>query len=547
MILRRTLRLAPMPLIALLSVLGVALSPAASRATEAQTTFTEKIEVNLVDLNVVVTTLWGRPVTDLTRDDFEIWEDGELRPISHFIRVIDGVPDPGTELSTSPSLTPPKESPPRATQPSYALDRSIVLAFDTGIQRPYMRRALKAARDFVAERSEDGIWWSVVMLAARPHSLLPLTNDAREVVSTLESILARNKAGTRFQVPTQAVARTADLDGEWSRLVLTEQSLTYPYAARNLSEIFRAYASVPGSKACVIYQQGRGGTFATELSGRRSCLFPCRPQVQLSRHLEMWRDLSRQATSAGFKAYVMDVRGLNHEAGSSASRLAWYSLPTSGPSFGPTALAYHTGGEHFALNDLDEAVRAAARETGTYYSLAFAAPHDHDGKPHDLKVRVPGRTWLEVRSSSGFFDVDPRTLLVERLASPAHFPKAGGALPLTLQVASHEVEGAEVNFIATATTPVENLTLLPENGTRIADVDLFLAVHDSTGALVSLKQDRGQVRAPGAAKEAELSVPLSLRLPTGRYTFTVALYDPVSGLSGAASAHVGGPEPRGDV
>lgn len=541
MILRRKLP------VALLAVLWAVLNPAASLAKEPQTTFTEKIEVNLVDLNVVVTTFWGRPVTDLTRDDFEIWEDGEPRQISHFGRVIDGVAEEGKlALPMASSRAGAKTG----EQPSNALDRSIILAFDAGIQRPYMRRALKAARDFVAERSDDGIWWSVVMLASKPHSLLPLTNDAREVVATLESVLAQNKAGTWFQVPTPAAAMTAHLEGEWSRLVLTEQSLTYPYAARNLSEIFRAYASVPGSKACVIFQQGRGGTFATEGSGRRSCLFPCRPLLR-GRHMGLWRDLSRQATSAGFKAYVTDVRGLNHEsvgaAGGTSSRLAWYSLPTAGPSFGPATLAYHTGGDHFALNNLDEAVKAAARETGTYYSLAFAAPHHHDGQPHDLQVRVPGRRWLQVRSSSGFFDVDPRTLLVERLAAPAHFPKGGGALPLALEVASRKVEEDELDLIATATTPVENLTFLPENGARIAEVDLFLAVHDSTGALVSLKHDRRRVRAPAAAKEAGLSVPLSLRLRTGRYTVTVALYDPVSGLSGTATAHVGGPEPRGDV
>jgi hypothetical protein len=69
-----------------------------------------------VDLKVVVTSFWGRPVTNLTRNDFEIWEDGEWREISHFALVTDGVADGAAEVPASPpsartsSISPP---PPR--------------------------------------------------------------------------------------------------------------------------------------------------------------------------------------------------------------------------------------------------------------------------------------------------------------------------------------------------------------------------------------------------------------------------------------------------
>ncbi len=523
-------------LLALLSIAGTAAAAereaAKPQAAEPESIFSERIDVNLVNLNVVVTSYWGRPITDLTRDDFEIFEDGERRQISHFARVLDGVPDDVGEIAALPRS---EGSLPGVTRPGAAatpLDRSIILAFHAGIQRPYLRRAVKAARNFVAERSADGIWWSVVMLADRPYSLVPLTDDGGQVVDTLESLLAQNAAGSRFLVPTPAVPRRATLDGPWCRLDLTEQSLAFPFAAASLSEIFRAYASVPGAKACVIYQQGRGGGWIGGVGA----------MMQLRQHVEMWRDLGRQATAAGFKVYAMDVLGLNLPAGIGSGNLAamFHNVPSiSVADFGPTALARATGGDFFALNHLDEAVKAAARELSTYYTLAFAAPHGHDGEAHDIVVKVPGRRWLEVRHSSGFFDVDPRTLLVEHLAAPAYFPKRG-ALPLRLEVAVSPPVAGELELVATAATPAEHLTLVPEDGARVAEIDVFVALHDATGALVSLEQDRWRVKVSATAAEVKFAVPLRLRQPAAGHTVSVALHDPVSGLSGIASQAIGG-------
>ena len=515
-----------------------AMEPAKVPGTaEPASIFTERIDVNLVNLNVVVTSVWGRQIIDLTRDDFEIWEDGERREISHFSRVIDGVPDAAGETAALASaLAEPGATRSDATRPGSTLDRSIVLAFDASIQLPYLKRAVRAARNFVAERSNDGIRWSVVMLSDRPYSLVPLTDDSRQVVEALDSVLANHAVGVPFQVPSPARSKGAQLDGPWSKLAFTEQSLTFSRAAASLSEIFRAYASAPGAKACVVYQQGGGGSSVTGAS----------QMLHLRSHVEIWRDLARQATSAGFKVYVMDVLGLNMPSGVGSGNLSavLHSVPSIAvDAVGPAALARATGGEFFALNHLDEAVKAAVHEQSTFYTLAFAAPRGHDGEAHSIEVKVPGRRWLEVRHSLGFFDVDPRTLLVEHLAAPAYFPKRG-AFPLSLEIISSQ-EGQshddrpevneELELIATAATSAEHLTLVPEGGAHVAAIDVFVVVHEPSGALVSLAQDRWRLQAPAATGRIEFDVPMRLRRPAAGYTVTLALHDPVSGLSGIVS------------
>src|SRR5437660_7646712 len=47
----------------------------------------EKIDVNVVNVDVTVTDRAGNPVRGLTRDDFEVFEDGKLQKISNFYAV----------------------------------------------------------------------------------------------------------------------------------------------------------------------------------------------------------------------------------------------------------------------------------------------------------------------------------------------------------------------------------------------------------------------------------------------------------------------------
>src|SRR5450759_312136 len=54
---------------------------------EAPPPLVEKIEVSVVNVDVTVTDRRGQPVPGLTRNDFEILEDGKLQPISNFYAV----------------------------------------------------------------------------------------------------------------------------------------------------------------------------------------------------------------------------------------------------------------------------------------------------------------------------------------------------------------------------------------------------------------------------------------------------------------------------
>jgi Ca-activated chloride channel family protein len=66
-------------LLLMISAVGVLALPA-----QEQEPFTVKVDVALVTVDVVVSDAAGRPVTTLTKDDFEIYEDGKLQDIRSF-------------------------------------------------------------------------------------------------------------------------------------------------------------------------------------------------------------------------------------------------------------------------------------------------------------------------------------------------------------------------------------------------------------------------------------------------------------------------------
>src|SRR5688572_12140469 len=57
---------------------------------------TFKAGINFVRVDVIVTDRKDAPVTNLTKDDFEVIEDGKVQPIEQFRPIkVDGIPKPG--------------------------------------------------------------------------------------------------------------------------------------------------------------------------------------------------------------------------------------------------------------------------------------------------------------------------------------------------------------------------------------------------------------------------------------------------------------------
>ncbi len=546
--------------IALLTVaLATPMLPAAQESR-----FGSTVEVNTVNVDVMVTD-GGEPVTNLGPKDFVIFEDGQPRTVSNFARIVEGaVFTPGSKTTV-----------PDTEDVRYR--RHVVLVFDLNfIDKPHLVRAVRAAEQYVIARGGDDVDWSVAVVGARAQILLPFTPDVDAVRKALGSISGHptyrtlhkideslftdplRQAVTSNEMPSNFLLESTSDPKSLVHFAVREQAFRslqpYLILSRGLTDIFRAYATIEGKKACLIltgkmvFNPSPAHIATSDLQNWPPSLYHGFDPIQVSaldRVNEVWQAVIRMGNAAGFRLYAANAMGLDdsmtyHDASSIWAGTARPSDSTADWESLPRMLADGTGGRYLVANSINPALDTVDREMKTYYSLAFQAPHGHDNRYHKITVKVL-RSGVQVRHRNGYFDFQPEAMLAEQLASPASFPKSGGDLPLAVVVNAHR-KGEQLELTATAVTPVKRLTLIPTTNGYLGDVDVWLAVYGPDGEVRSITKREHHFRvtesAIGAAEEEPFRFAMRFTLPDGTYKVAMAIVDQNGGATGLANASV---------
>lgn len=160
------------------ALLAFALSTLANgTAADPQSSFSDRLDVVHVDIDLMVTDSKGRPVTDLGRADLELYRDGRRQEILHFAR--------------------PDSRPADAGEPSTSTDRprQLVIYVDNLRIWPKRRDALlRRMAGFVEQRIARGDLLSVVAFDGGVELLAVGTRDAGRVLASLEALESRPSA-----------------------------------------------------------------------------------------------------------------------------------------------------------------------------------------------------------------------------------------------------------------------------------------------------------------------------------------------------------------
>src|SRR4051812_25757452 len=149
---------------------------------------TEKLDVTVVNVDVTVMDRHGNPIRNLTRDDFEIFEDGVRQPVSNFDRVEDSAPVAKTSGATE------------LPRPDRTRRKVLVLIDNINTSAHGRLVALERLEKFVGEHFEDGRYdWSIATVDSSVHLLLPMTSDK----SMLHAAIAKIR-----RMPSQSEMRT---------------------------------------------------------------------------------------------------------------------------------------------------------------------------------------------------------------------------------------------------------------------------------------------------------------------------------------------------
>ena len=183
---------------------SAALSQQPPQRTEPLPTFSESVEVRVLNLDVDVTDSKGNPVTDLKREDFTLKIGKNVVPIDYFSRVNDGALHAPDLATATPEQTCRRtrraKTPPTSRATSWSTWTSATCRPD------YRNRSLNAIRDLVTRLGPNDAL-RVVVFNRSPRVLVDWTTSKENAMAALSEIEAKGVGMSRLQDQTQAMAQ----------------------------------------------------------------------------------------------------------------------------------------------------------------------------------------------------------------------------------------------------------------------------------------------------------------------------------------------------
>src|SRR5436305_1601569 len=151
-----------------------------------------RINVNLVQLDAVVHDSKGQPVTNLTKDDFEILQDGKPQTITNF-SFISTPREPGAAAlpaaAPRPQNTKGVPAPPPVTLKANQVRRTVALVVDDlGRAFESIARLRGTLKKFVDQQMQPGDLVAIIRTGAGMGALQQFTSDRRLLYAALDRV-----------------------------------------------------------------------------------------------------------------------------------------------------------------------------------------------------------------------------------------------------------------------------------------------------------------------------------------------------------------------
>ena len=508
--------------------------------------FAERMDVRVHELEVVVETRDGKPVANLTKDDFIVLQDGVQQTITNFAIV-----------NESEALAVTAEGPQTAPQPQQSSQperkpRKFVFFIDAFEMHDRTRNdLLKQCSDLMGTMG-PGDEAMVVTPALTTRIPLFFTNDKDAVMKTLDRV-------TGYMMRMGDAATRGDC-GQSSYACATNR-------IENLKSVVQALSDIPGRKVVVLMT-----TVMTSMPGLTLQMPADRTVGGLVADSRMRtpiisdnaRDVRRLVEETGRLAAASNVTiyGLEaYEPGYSALPGVTSDIGTtnlSGANLGDRAnssltpsahrgqegtqdllitLAERTGAKNFSgTNDTVKMFDQISQDMSTYYSIGYRDPETKT-KDHRVEVRIRNRNDLVVRTRqsvrSRSREDEQKGLAMAAVLSS----KTYNALRIRLTASPLERKGRIVEIPVHVHIPMSRLLFLDEGGQRRAKFQVVVAAVGENGDFGESQSEHVQdIVVPNAKWEAaqaqEFAYDTAVRVSPGNYRIAVGVSDTNSGEAG---------------
>jgi VWFA-related protein len=547
-----------------------------------------------VVIDVVVRDTKGRPVTDLTRADFELLEDGVLQELGDVTRV--GVPDiaasrrpraAGPAAPTTATAHPSPRSVPAPTFLAIVIDRLTPEARALAYKGALASLETSQANDFVGVFLSD---MSLVSIQTYTTDRVKLRKAIDEAATRATSVFDREA----IKEPTEMVFQAA---GDFHPSVPVVASAESPGRPAEDGAGARYHGGSSGGAGPPIGGVGQASLLATSaferlsrdhqgfttvnalravieglsvLPGRKSVVFFAEGLALPEAVMQLFESLVATANRAYVSVYTIDAAGLrvhskDAETGREIRTIGAQSMVvnpdgSTGGSLGAmermddvlrkdprtslTMLAERTGG--FLIentNDLGHGFREIEVDRRFHYLLTYTPKKlDFAGEWRRVEVRIPGRK-VEVRSRSGYPAVrllsaipllayeGPALAALERTPPPADLPLRLGAF-----VFPEMKDGSRAALMVAASGQTLTFEATPD-GFR-TDFTMMARVKDASGEIVRKGSQPYRLTGPAAERErtqqGEVLFYRQPELQPGTYTLEAVVHDALGPRAGVA-------------
>ncbi len=507
--------------------------------------FRAAVEVTALDLDVVATKD-GKPVTDLSREEFVVKVDGKVFPLDYFSRVEEGLLF-GPDLSkASPDLV--LESVRGDTGQRY-LARQILLYVDDEHLMPFDRpRAFDGLRDLVYKLSPSDQIALFRYNRGVTRALVPFTSSKEALLDGLARLEKMAPGGFNWYVQAEQDYRTARAMNS----LQARQNIVRSYSvqAKNrednaLSDLRRAIGALAarsGKRTLVYVGTGielhPGQTLGASLGFRGLQQFEY--DVTAS-----YRAVLAEANEVGVTIYAIDARGLTTDVDAGESE------PSELTSFERTAfrrevladLAGETGGFLFENRNLfKSAAEQIYRESSTFYALGVTLTSLPKKESYAIKVSV-SRPGVTIRTRNRFVPMSAEKAARNRVELALLTPDTRGDFGVEVSVGPPTSKGlARRQSPLEAKIPISALTFHDAAGRREAVLDIAIAAVEDDGSRSDVTIQRRTISLDPKSWAVDQGryylYAATVKTRTGNHRFVVTVKDVATNRMGLGSASV---------
>lgn len=558
-------------IISTLTVAALLTSSLPAQQTQDPTKLIERVDVRVINLDVIVTDRKGNPIHGLSSNDFTVFENGVPQKITNFSEITSRRPAATTAATTptpapAPAVTPESASTANDDASRVAAQpRRIIFYIDNLTLAPFNRnRVFEQMKKFAAETMQPG---DTAMIATWNRSLkvrVPFTSDLRQITQTLDAIAGESAYGLtnlseRHGVEQQireAESIESAVQAARSYAQSVEHDLRQSVSA--LNGLMSTLAGVDGKKILVLTSEG----------------MPMSPGKELFIYIDdqkkehpKWREtgstmieamnfdstaliksVAQAANANGITMYTLHAGGLVAEDQFSAENHSPIGYMVTNTALTNSTdsmylMADMTGGRAtVGTNNFAGAFAQIRSDLESYYSLGYRATTERVDRQRSVEVRAKNSKYV-VRSRRTFVEKSIPTEMTDKVIANLFYPLKDNDLKITVITKPPvQTDADRFRIPVEIQIPMESLTFLPQGEIQQGQFSVFIAVANKDGDMSEVSRQTKQMtlRTEDLKNIAgkHYTYALDLVMEKGRNKISIGVVDEIANTTGFERAEV---------